>query len=144
MNLKICYIVFLCSFIGLSQSIEIKGTITHKNTPIPFVNVYVKNKNKGTMTDENGQYSFNVHSATYTLVVQSIGYKTIERKITVADESLTINFNLEEDPLGLDQVVVSATRTALNRREAPVLVTVTNAESLKKVQATTLFEGLNF
>jgi outer membrane receptor for ferrienterochelin and colicins len=144
MNLKICYIVFLCSFIGLSQSIEIKGIITQKNTPIPFINVYVKNENKGTMTDENGQYSFNVQSGTYTLIVQSIGYKTIERKITVADESLTINFNLEEDPLGLDQVVVSATRTALNRREAPVLVTVTNAESLKKVQATTLFEGLNF
>lgn len=144
MNVKICFVLFLIYFTGFSQNTEIKGVVLHKNSPVPFVNVYVKNASKGTMSDENGNYSFKVAQGTHTLTVQSIGFKTIEKNISVENKIVTLNFNLEEDVLGLDQVVVSATRTALNRREAPVLVTVTNAESLKNVQAATLFEGLSF
>ncbi|MGH1387236.1 TonB-dependent receptor [Kordia sp.] len=144
MNVKICFILFLIYFTGFSQNTEIKGVVLYKNSPVPFVNVYVKNASKGTMSDEEGNYSFKLAQGTHTLIVQSIGFKTVEEKVTVENKTLTLNFNLEEDVLGLDQVVVSATRTALNRREAPVLVTVTNAESLKNVQAATLFEGLSF
>lgn len=144
MNVKICFILFLIYFTGFSQNTEIKGVVLYKNSPVPFVNVYIKNASKGTMSDEEGNYSFKLAQGTHTLIVQSIGFKTVEEKVTVENKTLTLNFNLEEDVLGLDQVVVSATRTALNRREAPVLVTVTNAESLKNVQAATLFEGLSF
>ncbi|MCH2195871.1 TonB-dependent receptor [Kordia sp.] len=144
MNLRVCFIILLTYFTGFSQNTEIKGIATSNNTPIPYANIYLKNKNKGTITDDQGKYSLHVAQGTYTIVAQSIGFKTIEKEITVGNTNLTLDFNLEEDVLGLDQVVVSATRTALNRREAPVLVTVTNAESLKKVQAATLFEGLNF
>ncbi|WP_298507348.1 TonB-dependent receptor [uncultured Kordia sp.] len=144
MNLKVCFILLLTYFTGFSQDTEIKGIISHNDRPVPFVNVYVKNQNKGTMTDEKGMYSFKITPGSHTIVAQSIGFKTVEKEITVGNTIMTLNFSLEEDILGLDQVVVSATRTALNRREAPVLVTVTNAESLKNVQAATLFEGLNF
>ncbi|EDP97137.1 TonB-dependent receptor [Kordia algicida OT-1] len=144
MNLKISLLfAFLCSA-SFSQTTEIKGVISHKSSPQAFVNVYIKNGDKGTITEHDGTYSLKVAQGKYTLVVQAIGFKTIEKEITVGKTTLLLNFNLKEDLLGLDQVVVSATKTELNRREAPVLVTVTNAESLKNVQAATLFEGLNF
>ncbi|AXG69174.1 colicin I receptor [Kordia sp. SMS9] len=144
MNLKVCLAFYLLSVTGFSQTFEIKGTVLHKDSPTPFANVYLKNTNNGTITDEAGNFSLKVMKGNYVLMVQSIGFKTIEKAITVTDKNLSFTLYLEEDLLGLDQVVVSATRTALNRREAPVLVTVTNAESLQKVQAATLFEGLNF
>ncbi|MEM6684672.1 MAG: TonB-dependent receptor [Bacteroidota bacterium] len=144
MNTKLCFVFFLIHCVSFSQTTEIKGTVAHKNNPIPFANVYLENTNKGTMTDDEGNFSLQVEKGDYILIVQSIGYKTFKKAITVGTTIQSITVNLEEDPLGLDQVVVSATRTELNRREAPVLVTVTNAESLQKVQASTLFEGLNF
>ncbi|MEM6720960.1 MAG: TonB-dependent receptor [Bacteroidota bacterium] len=144
MKLKFCFLSFLIYFSGFSQSIEIKGTVTHKNNPIPFANVYLENTNKGTITNDDGNFSLQVARGNYVVIIQSIGYKTFKKAITVDNKTLIVNTDLEEDLLGLDQVVVSATRTALNRREAPVLVTVTNAASLQKVQASTLFEGLNF
>jgi len=144
MNAKICFILLLFCYTGFSQSIEIKGTVTDENGPMPFANVYLQNTNIGTITDDNGNFSLKATQGSYTLVVQSIGYKTFKKAITVDNTTIVVDVALEEDLLGLDQVVVSATRTALNRREAPVLVTVTDAKSLQKVQASTLFEGLNF
>ncbi|WP_420571458.1 TonB-dependent receptor [Kordia sp.] len=144
MKLNFCFLFFLIFSGAFSQTTDIKGVISHKNQPEEFVNVFIKNSEKGTITDAKGAYSLKIASGNYTLMVQSIGFKTIEKEIIVGDKTLTLNFSLQEDPLGLDQVVVSATKTELNRREAPVLVTVTNAESLKNVQAATLFEGLNF
>jgi outer membrane receptor for ferrienterochelin and colicins len=144
MNTKFCLFFILIYSAVFSQTTEIKGTISHGNHPESFVNVYIKNSSKGTISNEKGFYSIKIAQGSYVLVIQSIGFKTIEKEITVGDTILTLNFSLKDDPLGLDQVVVSATKTELNRREAPILVTVTTAESLKNVQATTLFEGLSF
>jgi len=144
MNLKVCLFFLLIYALASAQTTEIKGIISHENNPESYVNVYIKNSSKGTITNEKGAYSLKIAQGSYVLVVQSIGFKTIEKEITVGAATLTLNFSLNDDPLGLDQVVVSATKTELNRREAPVLVTVTNAKSLKNAQAATLFEGLSF
>lgn len=139
------YFLFLLTYItAFSQNTEVKGVISHNNKPEAFVNVFIKDGNKGTITDDKGAYSLKIEKGVYTLVIQALGFKTIQKEITIANETLILDFNLQEDLLGLDQVVVSATRTEVDRRKAPVLVTVTNAASLKKVQAATLFEGLNF
>ncbi|WP_298424036.1 TonB-dependent receptor [uncultured Kordia sp.] len=144
MNLKVCLVFILIYSIAFSQTTELKGTVSHKNDPEGFVNVYIKNGNQGTVTNDKGTYSLKIAQGNHILVVQALGFKTIEKAITVGNSTLVLNFDLQEDLLGLDQVVVSATKTELNRREAPVLVTVTNSESLKNVQAATLFEGLSF
>lgn len=44
----------------------------------------------------------------------------------------------------MDQVVVTATRGYLNRKKAPVIVTVTDSKILEATQAVSLSEGLNF
>ncbi|WP_046745674.1 TonB-dependent receptor [Kordia zhangzhouensis] len=144
MRLKITLLLFLFYSFVFSQSVEIKGIVSFQNKAQDFVNVYIKESTQGTITNEDGFYTLNIKPGNYILVLQSIGFKRIEKQIVVKDFPLTINFELQEDPLGLDQVVVSATKTSLNRREAPVLITVTNAEVLQKVQANTLFDGLNF
>ncbi len=144
MNLKVCFFFILIYSVAFSQTTEIKGTVSHGSHPEGYVNVYIKDGSKGTITNDKGAFSLKVTQGTHILVVQALGFKTIQKDITVGDKTLVLNFSLKEDLLGLDQVVVSATKTELNRREAPVLVTVTNSESLKNVQAATLFEGLSF
>lgn len=41
--------------------------------------------NRGTVADENGQFAFkNIAAGTYTLRVSVMGYKTMEKQITVS------------------------------------------------------------
>ncbi|MFD0964534.1 TonB-dependent receptor [Pseudofulvibacter geojedonensis] len=145
---------FLCILFALIFSIsfaqhdsskkhQIKGTITSLNKPLAYVNVYLQGTSIGVITDENGNYSLSVNHGDYILVAQAIGY-SIEKKSIHIDGPSTYNFDLKEDVLGLDQVVISATKTSLNRKEAPVLVTVTSAKDLEQINATSLIDGLTF
>lgn len=122
---------------------EISGTITANNETLAFVSVYLEGTSKGVISDENGNYIIKANHGDYTLVVQAIGY-SIEKKSIHLDSDISLSFNLKEDVLGLDQVVISATKTSLNRKEAPVLVTVTNAKDLQQINATSLIDGLTF
>ena len=61
----------------------------------------------------------------YTSIeVKYIGYLTLHKEITVQKNSTQeVNFELEADNIALDEVVVSANRTATMRWKPPVLLT---------------------
>lgn len=122
---------------------EITGTVTSNGESIPFATVSIKNTSTGTVCDEYGVYNFKSKHGDVIVSAQAVGYKTVEKNIHL-DNNTTLKFELPEDVFGLDQVVVSATKTSLNRREAPVLVTVTGAKELQQIQATSLIDGLTF
>ncbi|CAM1342829.1 TonB-dependent receptor [Tenacibaculum amylolyticum] len=139
----IAIICLLTVFLGNTQTI--KGKVTFNNEPVPFVSVYIKDTSIGTTTNENGLYEINATAQKATIVFQSIGFKIVEKEIQLnTNNTITIDVSLEEDVLGLDQVVVSATRTHLNRKLAPVIVSVTDSKLLDATQSISLSEGLNF
>jgi TonB-linked SusC/RagA family outer membrane protein len=67
------------------------------------VNVMVEGTTVGTVTDVDGNFSLSYSADEATLIVSFIGYKTKEVEASVGD-NLTIT--LEEDLMGIDQVVV--------------------------------------
>jgi outer membrane receptor for ferrienterochelin and colicins len=146
MNKKIAFILFLLFQFSFGQEkATLSGHVLSKNEGIPFANVFIKNTTIGTSSDENGKYKIELEPGTYQIQVNVIGFKPTEKTITVVpNQKLHVDFNLEESILGLNQVVVSATRGLQKRTEAPMIVTVTNSETLQKVQAISLSEGLNF
>lgn len=129
-----------------SGNLKIKGVVTdQKNNPLPGISVYIKNSTIGASTNMKGEYSFKVSSKKVVLVASGVGYQTKEVSINFNnEETKTINFMLREDVLGIDEVVISATKTYLNRKEAPVLVTVTNEKILENTKAVSLLDGLIF
>lgn len=140
---KIIFILIIIPYSIFSQDINIKGKVSNYNTPLAYASVHVKGKPIGTTTDEEGFYSLKLSKGDYTLVCQSIGFTTIEKNITV-DNNQTINFNLKEDVLGLDQIVVTGTKTEKRRTDSPVIVNLINSKTLDNVVATNLSEGLRF
>ena len=58
--------------------------------------------------------------------------------------TLEINFEVEEEALSLDGVVVSANRNETTRRMAPSLVNVLDSKMFETTHATSLADGLNF
>ena len=136
--------VILFSLVTKAQTSILEGMVTSKNTPV-VANIFIKNTQTGTTSDFDGNYNLKISSAKQTLVISAVGFKTKEFEINLQEgETKNLNIELREDVLGLDQVVVTATRGHLNRKKAPVIVTVTDAKTLEATQSVSLSDGLNF
>lgn len=72
--------------------------------PLPGANVIIKGTSVGTVSDLNGNYYVDAPEGA-TLVIQYIGYKTLEYRV---GSSAELNIKLEEDNTTLDEVVVVA------------------------------------
>lgn len=113
---------------------------------LAFINIFLKGTTIGTVSDATGHYFLkNLPEGKYTLVMQSIGYQTIERTVTLRKgKTLEVNFEASEDAISLDGVVVSANRNETTRRLAPSLVNVLDSRMFENSNATSLSDGLNF
>ncbi|MCM5662399.1 TonB-dependent receptor [Galbibacter mesophilus] len=146
MKLYLYFFLFV-GFIAFPQQKEvtISGTISSDGKPVPFGSVYVKNGSQGTDADDSGKYSLTLSEGTVSLAVYAQGFRPQTRQIVVsAGDDKVVNFELEEDALGLDQVVVSATRNSLSKKEAPVIVNVVGPKLLNATQSISVADGLNY
>lgn len=133
--------------IGFAQALTIiKGHITSGKQPIPFASIRVGNTSLGTTSDIDGYYELKLNAQTQiTVEVTSQGFRTQTKTIDLSNElMIELNFNLEEDPLGLDEVVISATRNRVERKNTPIVVSTIKPQILTATQSITVAESLNF
>ena len=106
-----------------TKSVTISGIIKDKNlkTSIPYVNIILKSsKNQafvaGVVSNEEGRFTFsNINSGNYILETSFVGYKTKTHTLFVGSlsEFLVVpNIELEEDINTLNEVVITASKTA--------------------------------
>ena len=143
---KIVSFSFLCLGLQLyAQNTLISGTTSNNNKPVPFVTILVQGTSAGTISDENGNFSLEVTPGTLVLIAQAKGYRNIAQELTLQDgKEEIVNFYMQKDVLGLDEVVVSATRNRVAKRSAPVVVSTLKPRLLTATQSITLADGLNF
>ena len=126
----------------------ISGHVIEKDTEesIPYATVLIVGTGKGTVANENGHFEFrDMAEGTYTLRVSSIGYKPLEKAVVVGSEYMAVvHFPLQEDAFLVDEVVVSASRNEVSRRDAPVVVNVLSPILFETVNSTDLAKSLNF
>ena len=98
------------------------------------------------MTDAEGYFSCKeIPAGEYTLKVQSMGYNTQTKKITVSkDFTVDVHFVMEEETIMTDEVVVSANRNETSRKVAPVVVNVMSNKLFEAVNSTDLAKSLNY
>ena len=103
---QILFIAFsLFSVVIYSQ--KIKGVVTDNNgKTLPFASVFIKENNKGTNANSEGRYSLKPEPGQYTLVCQYVGYQKEERKITVANDDIELNFILTLQEMTLAGVIL--------------------------------------
>ncbi|MDP2338805.1 MAG: SusC/RagA family TonB-linked outer membrane protein [Bacteroidota bacterium] len=88
---------------AFQQQKSVSGKVTDSTgASLPGVSVVVKGSTSGTITDASGTFSLANVSSDATLVFSFIGLKTQE--IAVGGKT-TINVTLEEESIGLDEVV---------------------------------------
>jgi len=153
MKTKISLLLFLIlgQIAGYAQNTSdehIFGHVTNKSSKeyIPYINISIKGTTIGTTADATGHYFLkNLPSGKYTMVVSGMGYKTIGKEIDLTSvKSLEMDFEMEEDQIMLESVVVSANRNETNRREAPTIVNVIGSKIFESTNSVCLSQGLNF
>lgn len=133
----------------LNQSdANIVGHVICKNTGehLAYITISLKGTTIGTTTDDTGHFFLkNLPEGSFTLVVSAIGYKTIQHPVDLKKgKTLELNFEIEEDMVTLDGVVVSANRSETTRRLAPTLVNVLEMKMFETTNSCNLAQGLNF
>ena len=117
---------------------------THEH--IPFATISVKGTTIGTTTDATGHYYLkNLPEGEITVVAESVGYKAAEQTVAVrSGKSVEVNFEMSEETLAMDAVVVSATRNETNKKSTAVVVNVASAKLFENTASTNLAESMKF
>lgn len=80
--------------LGLAQSVHVNGKVldgAFEKQPLAFANVKVKDLDISVETDIDGSYELSLLKGSYTLIVDFIGYESIEIEGVVVSDS---NVNL--------------------------------------------------
>lgn len=148
MNFRIVIVSFLLLLaeITFGQEYRISGKVQEGAEPVPFANVALVGTSFGSVTSETGEFVIeNVPSGDYEIQISAIGFRTVKEQVTIASASVNLkDFNLEPDVFGLDEVVVSGTRNAIERYVAPVIINTISNRTFEATQAISIAEGLNF
>ena len=127
---------------------NIFGHVVDKKTNehIPYINIVIKGTTIGTTTDASGHYLLkNLPEGEFTLEVKALGYKAVSKEVALKKgKTMEVNFEIEEDHIALDGVVVSANRSETSRRTAPSLVNILDGKAFTVTNSPTLAQGLNF
>lgn len=106
----------------------IKGyTRNVKGEAIPFVSIYVKNLQTGTVSNEDAFYELRLAAGKYQIVFQEMGHKTIEKEITVGENMQTLDITLDTQDFELKEVALTGTR------EDPAYTIMRKAIAMSKI-----------
>jgi outer membrane receptor for ferrienterochelin and colicins len=122
------------------------GHVVSEGEHLPYVTVGLRGTTIGTVTDETGHYQLiNLPTGDHTVFVSMVGYRSQESKVSLeTGKTAEIKFELEEDVLNLDEIVISADRSEQKRTEAPVIVNTISPDLFNTSQSITIGESLNF
>ena len=95
--------------VSAAASAQITGTVTEAETgnPLPFVSIYLENSYRGTTSNELGKYDLNIKEpGKYTIVFQSLGFRTKKITADIAKFPHTIDIALLEENLTINEVII--------------------------------------
>lgn len=127
-------LVQLCCFAAIAQ-VRISGRVTSADgSGLAGISVVVKNTTYGTSTDASGNYTLtaDLKPGTYPVEFSGIGFKTRTEQLALTGAETTLNAQLAEDPLGLDEVVVTGTSAGTTRRQLGSYISSVKGEQLTK------------
>lgn len=144
---KLCLSLVITLITSWSYAqVTIKGTVTAKDgSGKPSITVVVLNTNFGANTDASGNYTLTapLKLGKYTIQFSGMGFKTNKQTLTITEEtSYTVNTVLAEDPLGLDEVVVTGTSAGTTKKQLGSYVSSINANQLNKGVAGNALQAL--
>ena len=116
---------------------NINGKIVdEQNSPLPFANIILikigdKGIPKGTVSDENGLFSFEkITSGKYKIEISVLGFKTYKISEFELNAIKTFNITLKEETQSLNEVVVKSKRPVIKQTAEKLIVDLEKSEMI--------------
>ncbi len=107
---KIVFIVFvLFLFVKVNAQIQITGKVTDRHQkPLPGASVFLPELNKGTITNQAGEYVIhNIPAGKIKIQFSFMGYNTEMKTIEISEPAVNINASLSVAVIATQEVVVT-------------------------------------
>ena len=122
--MKLFFIIFICLVLpvsGYTQDKTISGEVWNyeKNEPMAYVNIGIKDKAAGTVTNKNGLFKLLLNgnvTSTDTVVFSHVGFKTRKYLISTLKKNKE-PILLEPKNMELDEVVVRSEKVVLKAKK---------------------------
>ncbi len=119
---------------------QVSGTVTDPSgAPLPGVYVYIEGTNVGTVTDAKGEYTLTVRAGD-AVKFNFFGMRDV---LVAYDGKPTINVQMVEDAIGLDEVVVTATGMTRQEKTLGYASTTVRSDEITKGHAADALSGLS-
>jgi outer membrane cobalamin receptor len=141
-----CITLLFSSLLTLADAQSlVKGRVFDNNTSEPLHGVYViYQKNKGTTTDQSGNYYFEPDTGRINIGFKFVGYKSVTRSIILrSNDTVELNVGLDMEIQEIGQIVVSANKTEQKVAELTVSMDILKSEDFLKTHITDAQELIN-
>lgn len=131
-----------------AQEARISGRIRDPGgRPLGGAEVVIREMALGSRTDASGAYTLviapgQVRGQQVTLVARMVGHAPASRTVALNPGSAAIDFTLPDDPLHLDELVVTGFNSEVSTRKLPFAVGRVSADQLQETPAITALGGL--
>src|SRR5687768_1427844 len=124
-------------------TVTVQVTDSRTRAPISAAQVAIRALATGSLTQANGRFLIaNVAAGTHTVEVTRIGYSPVSQQVVVqAGQAAVVNFEISEQAIGLDEIVVTGTAGATQKRALGQAVTRIDAS--QAIQAAPVMDVQN-
>ena len=127
------YLAFMAVILfgSVYSQTQISGSVGDSETMsgIPGVNVVIDGTNIGTVTDFDGNFSFNTsQDLPITIVISYVGYSAERVEVTSANQDINVMLSAGQN---LEEVIISASRRAQKVTDAPASVSVISTRQIE-------------
>ena len=127
------YLAFMAVILfgSVYSQTQISGSVMDSDSmeAIPGVNVIIDGTNIGTVTDFDGNFVINTsQDAPLTLIVSYMGYSAERVDVTSASQNINVMLSAGQN---LEEVIISASRTAQKVTDAPASVSVISTRQIE-------------
>ena len=105
-------LLLIIGFSSQTSAQSITGKIFNENgESIPYANIFVREAQTGTNSDEEGKYFMTLPTGgEYEIVFSSIGYESKSMEIVVGDVEVRLDIRLNSSSIDMNEIVIKASK----------------------------------
>ena len=131
--------IVIASACGYAQNIYKGHIVNENNKPLVGATIQSKiNSNNAVVSDIDGNFSIKLQDNN-TVIIKFIGFTTVEKTLSNSKNIIQLTGNDEV----LEEIVVSASREAQQRKEVPASISVISSKDIEDVKALGIDQLLN-
>ncbi len=104
------------------------------NEPIIGANIIFTGLDGGTITDENGDFTFDLPVGSHEMIIQYVGFDDLIKKVNIYEDGKT-RLQMESAAVNLDAVTVTAQAADASVENVQIGVTTLDIKNIKKIPA---------